>query len=116
MTGDFNPWVEFFCDAVVAQADNAVVKIEDLLAARQEMLEQLRLARVRGVAIDIVDSLIGYPYITVSQAAALHGVTYPPANHAIRKLVSMGILAEATGQSYGRIFVAPRLRAIFTAR
>jgi Fic family protein len=116
LTGDFNAWVTFFCEAVVSQADNAVKKIEDLLAVREGMMEQLRREKVRGVAVDIVDSLIGYPYITVSQAASLHNVTYPPANSAIAKLVSMGILAEVTGDAYGRIFVAPQIRAIFTSR
>lgn len=116
ITGDFNPWVQFFCDAVIAQAQNGVKKIEDVLAVRAQWMEQLQKARVRGVAVNIVDSLIGYPYITVSQAAELHNVTYPPANNAIRKLVDMGILQETTGGNYGRVFVAPQLRAIFTSR
>ncbi len=116
MTGDFNPWVTFFCQAVMAQADNAVKKIEDLLSAREEMKEKLRTERVRGVAVDIVDTLIGYPYITVSQAAELHNVTYPPANSAIAKLVDMGLLVEVTGGDYGRIFVSPQMREILTSR
>lgn len=116
LTGDFNPWVTFFCDAVIAEAKNAVKKIEDLLAAHRDMMDMLRERKVRGVAIDIVDSLIGYPYITVSQAAGLHGVTYPPANSAIAKLVEMGILREVTGRDYGRVFVAPRMRAILASR
>jgi Fic family protein len=80
------------------------------------MMDMLRQQKVRGVAVDIADSLIGYPYITVSQAASLHNVTYPPANSAISKLVDMGILQEVTGSDYGRVFVAPKMRAIFTSR
>lgn len=116
LTGDFNAWVSFFCEGILAQANNAVKKIEDLLAVRMEMMEVLRRKRVRGVALDIADSLIGYPYITVSQAAELHNVTYPPANSAIAKLVEMGILQEVTGERYKRMFVAPKMRAIFTSR
>ena len=115
-TGDFNPWVTFFCDAVDAQARDAVKKIEDVLAVRQDWMRLLSQRKVRGVAVNIVDSLIGYPYITVGEAAKLHGVTYPPANNAISKLVDLGILQEATGSDYGRVFVAPRLRAIFASR
>lgn len=116
ISGDYNSWVSFFCEGILAQANNAVKKIEDLLKVRAEMLEMLHRKKVRGVALNIADSLIGYPYITVSQAAELHGVTYPPANNAIAKLVEMGILREVTGERYGRMFVAPRLRAIFTSR
>ncbi|MCM0674667.1 Fic family protein [Micromonospora phytophila] len=116
ITGNFDSWVSFFCEGILAQANNAVKKIEDLLAVRQEMMVMLRQQRVRGVALDIADSLIGYPYITVTQAASLHNVTYPPANSAIAKLVDMGILKEVTGRGYGRMFVAPKMRAIFTSR
>jgi len=116
ITGDFNPWVQFFCQAVIEEAARTVRKIEDLLTAREEMRNELRAQKVRGVAVDIVDSLIGYPYITVPEAAELHGVTYPPANAAIARLVEMGILSETTGNAYGRIFVCPRIRKIITSR
>jgi Fic family protein len=116
ITGDFNPWLTFFCEAVSAQAANAVEKIEQLLTVRQSMMARLRAARVRGVALDIVESLIGYPYITAAEAAKIHGVTYPPANSAIAKLVEMGILIEVTGQAYNRIFASPENRKIVTSR
>ena len=62
--------------------------------------------------LEIVDDLIAYPVITVSQAAGLHGVTFPPANNAIQKLVELGFLTEVTGSNYNRIFVC---REIMTA-
>lgn len=116
ISGDLNPWVHFFCDAVVAQAQDGVKRIEAVLAVRQQWIAKLHRARVRGVAVRIADSLIGYPYIAVPEAASLHGVTYASANNAIRRLVSMGILEEITGGNYSRVFVAPQLRAIFASR
>ncbi len=65
----------------------------------------LRDAKARGVVLEIVDDLIGYPVITVSEAPGPHGVTFPPANSAIQKLVELGFLTEVTGGNYNRIFV-----------
>jgi len=76
------------------------------------MRGQLKQVKARGVVLEIVDDLIAYPVITVSQAAGLHGVTFPPANNAIQKLVELGFLTEVTGSNYNRIFVC---REIMTA-
>lgn len=108
-SGDYDDWVQFFCDAVVAQANEMVGRIEKLLAFRLEMLARLRAEKVRGVAVDIVEDLIGYPIITPSEAAARHGVTYPPASSAIKRLESVGVLREVTGGSYGRIYLCGRV-------
>ncbi len=110
-TGDLNPWLQFFFEAVRHQADDAVSRIERIIEIRDRMREQLRLVKARGVVLEIVDDLIGYPVITVSRAAELHGVTYPPANNAIQKLVELGHLTEITGGGYNRIFVCREIMA-----
>jgi Fic family protein len=115
-TGDFEPWVDFFVDAVLAQAADAEARIAQLLRIRQRMLEALRNEKARGVVLDIVEDLIGYPVITVSQAAKLHGVTFPPANSAIERLVRMGFLVEMTGRGYGRVFACPDVMAAVEER
>jgi hypothetical protein len=85
-TGDYEPWVRFFCTAVEAQAQDMVSRIEELLAVLEEMLGIVRAHRLRGTSVSIVDDLIGYSSITPSAAAKLHNVTYKAANDAIRKL------------------------------
>lgn len=104
MTGNFSPWISFFAAAVVAQADDAVGRIDKLITIRQSMIDLLRAEGAKGVVLDIVEDLIGYPIITPSQAAILHNVTYPPANAAIQRLVGLGLLREMTGRSYGRVY------------
>lgn len=104
-TGQFDEWVQFFADAVVAQAADAESRIERLIEIRGTMIDALRAEKARGVVLDIVEDLIGWPVITPSQAASLHNVTYPPANAAIQRLVRLGFLKEMTGRSYGRLYV-----------
>jgi len=104
LTGDYNPWVEFFCQAVRAQASDGVQRVGRIVAVREEMIKTLLDGRVRGTALDVVEDLIGYPVITVTQAARLHDVSYPTANSAIQRLVKVGILREVTGRNYGRVY------------
>jgi len=111
-TGNPDPWLQFFFQAVRHQADDAVARIERIVQIRDHMRGQLKQVKARGVVLEIVDDLIAYPVITVSQAAGLHGVTFPPANNAIQKLVELGFLTEVTGSNYNRIFVC---REIMTA-
>jgi len=112
-TGRFDPWVSFFCQAVQEQATDAVGRIERLIKKRDEMLTGLRSWGVRGAAIDIVNDLLGYPVLTVKVAAKRHRVSNQAANNAVARLMDFGILREATGRTYNRIFVCdPVLREI----
>jgi len=99
--GEFNPWVQFVAQGVMAQANEAISRIEQLIQIRAAMLEALHADNARGVVLDIVEDLVGYPVITPSQAASLYSVTYPPANAAIQRLERLGFFgrspAEATG-------------------
>ncbi|MFY1674796.1 Fic family protein [Plantactinospora sp. WMMB334] len=114
-TGDFEPWIRFFSEAVRAQAVRAVEKIDALHDWRDEALAQLLAADVRGVAVRIVEDLFGYPLITARLTAERHAVSYQAANTAIRRLVELGILEERTGRRHGRVFAARRVLNIINS-
>jgi Fic family protein len=114
-TGDFEPWVKFFCEAVRAQAIRGVEKIDALHDWRDEALAQLLDADVRGVAVRIVEDLLGYPLITATRTGEKYGVSYQAANKAISRLVQLGIVEERTGHRYGRVFAARRVVSIVNA-
>lgn len=108
-TGEWGPWLDFFLGAIRAQAEAASLRTLSLLQLRDEYIESAKSNGIRGVALDIAGGLIGYPVITVNFAKDTYGVTYPAANSAIAKLVELGILAEVTGRSYGRLFAAEQV-------
>jgi cell filamentation protein, protein adenylyltransferase len=112
ISGDYDPWVEFFATAVKDQADDMVQRVERLLEVRAELLNSVRENKIRGFAVDIIEDLIGYSSITPTAAAKRHNVQYKTANDAVKRLQALGILVEVTGASYGRIFVCPRVRDI----
>jgi Fic family protein len=115
MTGKFDSWVQFFCEAANSQATQAVQKIDSLLDWKEGTLARLHDARVRGVAVKIAEDLIGYPVLTPTLAAQTYNVSYPAANTAIRRLQGLDILHERTGRRYARIFAAPDVLRIIDA-
>jgi Fic family protein len=104
-TGEMDPWISFFCNAVLDQAKDAFRRIERLLAVRETMIQTLRHAGAKGTSRYIVDDLIGFPVVTVPAITAVHEVSYQAANTAVARLVELGILREATGRTYDRVFV-----------
>jgi Fic family protein len=103
--GDFDAWVRFFAEAVRDQADDAVRRIDRIASLGAAITDLLRDRGVRGLALAIAESLIGYPVISVRAAANLHQVTFQGANRAIGRLVNEGVLEEATGRRSDRLFV-----------
>jgi Fic family protein len=112
-TGDFDDWVHFFSEAVCAQAEDGVSTISSLVDFKDTTVAQLRAAGLRGSALEIAESLIGYPVIDVATARDLTGKTFEAANQAIARLVEQDVLYEATGRRMNRLFVcSPVLRII----
>lgn len=111
-TGDWDPWVCFIAEAIRSQAQAALVRVEKLLALRDDYNARLRAVRAKGVSLRIADELIGYPMTTATLASHIYGVSYQAANTAIAKLVSLGILRQRGTGRYDRIFGAPEVLRI----
>jgi len=112
-TGDYARWVEFFCEALGAQAHEAESRIRELLAWRDETLVLLKSRRLRGVVLDVAADLIGRPSLNVKTVAEAYGVSNQAANTAVARLVEAGVLEEVTGSNYNRVFQAPAVLDIF---
>lgn len=57
-------------------------------------------------AAALIDALFANPYLTVARAAEVLATSNPTARGAVIALVDAGILTEATGRSWGRVYVA----------
>jgi len=94
VTGDFDVWLLFFLQALKTSAEEALEKSERLLALRDEMVAVLRGRRVRGIAIQATEDLIGSPVVTPSLMAERYEVTYQAAAYAIKSMIRAGLLEE----------------------
>jgi Fic family protein len=113
-TGDFEPWITFFADAIRVQSERGLLRADRMLEAREEIAGRLHESGKRGVAVRIADDLIETPIVTPSRAAERYGVTFQAANTAIAHLVEIGILREITGRPYARLFAAPGIVSIIS--
>ena len=113
-TGDFEPWIVFFADAVRVQSERALEKAERLVATRDEMMNSLHSARVRGTALRIAEDLVGFPIVTATDAANRYDVSFQAANTAIGRLVEAKILRQVTRGGYARLFSAPSIVSIIS--
>ena len=93
-TGDWNGWIAFFAAGIEESALDTAARMMDLLALQHRFHDQIREAGARGVIRDIVDVLIGSPYVTIPSLTAATGKTYPAVKSAVEKLMEMGILDE----------------------
>jgi Fic family protein len=111
-TGDFDPWVRFFAEALCARADATTEVIAELIAFQQELRDLVTRNRLKGTSTRLVDYLIAQPVITVPWVQRVYEVTFPAANNAVSRLVEAGVLHEMTGRAYGRVFGARRVLEI----
>lgn len=108
--GDWTSWLKYFLEGVIVTARAGVQQAGELMDLRETYREQLR-GRARALAL--LDELFTNPFTTVARAAEQLGTSKPTATQAINLLRDNGMLAEITGRSWGRIFVArPILDAI----
>jgi Fic family protein len=108
-TGDYNPWVTFFCEGIQAQATSTLSRVESLLDYQKELRALVREKNIRGVAARIAEDLIGVPVIQPTWAARHYGVSYQAANNGIQRLFDEQVLEEITGRNYDRVFGSRRV-------
>lgn len=103
--GDWEAWVAFFLDGVIAAAAEAERNIVDLATLvtndRRRLLES---PKAGAIAYRLFESLPMMPRFTVEQVKQKLATTYPTANAAVKALTDLGIVAEMTGQRKNRSF------------
>jgi len=105
-TGDWNPWVRFFCQAVREQCDSIISAADRLLTWLNESRRELHARRWTGAIHNLLEDLIEWPVITITDTAARYGVTQMNATRMVNHLVDIRVLEELTGKNYGRVFGA----------
>lgn len=105
-SGAWDPWVRFFAKGIEESAQDTALRMTRLLDVQAGFHERLREAGAKGVVRDIVDFIIGTPYVTIPLLASETGRTYPAVKTAVLRLAELGILQERPGTS-PRVYRAP---------
>lgn len=111
-TGDFDQWIQFFCEGLHARALATTQAVSALIAYADELRDLAAKERLTGVIVHVLSTLIGQPVLTARSLADTHDVTAQTAYAVIDRLSRLGVLTELTGRSYGRVFAAHRVLEI----
>jgi Fic family protein len=99
--GEWIPWLRYFLTGIEQTARDADDRAHKLLELREAML------RVTEPAL--VDHLFVNPYVSISKAAEVMGVTQPTATRTLKSLEAKGLLKETTGRNWGKVYLAHKV-------
>lgn len=114
--GDWEGWLLFFLRGVAVQAKDAVATSDRVLKLHKQYRESLQRRRVTSPTLALLDEIFVNPYTTVPRSRDRLRVSYPTAQNAIKRLVSVGILKEITARYRNRIYCAQDLLRILEGR
>lgn len=111
-TGDWNPWVQFFCHAIINQSNALIAGATQLIEWLRESRDRINEHRWAGAIYDVLADLTQWPVVSIASLTERHSMTATAASNIVSHLEEIGVLRELTGRSYGRTFGATRVMKI----
>jgi Fic family protein len=103
--GDWEAWLDFFADAVIATATQAVDTAQQLMVLAQVDQEKIRmLGRSAGTTSQIHRALIEHPIATSGLLVTKTGISHATVNKGLTHLRDLGIVKELTSKKRNRLF------------
>jgi Fic family protein len=104
-TGDWEAWLEFFADAVIETATQAVDTVQRLLALAEEDRKRIQaLGRVSGSVLVVYKSMMERPIASPVWLKSKTGLSLTTIGTSLEKLEGLGIVKELTGQKRNRFY------------
>ena len=115
-TGDWEEWLAFFLEGVRSTAEGAVTTSRDLVSmfASDRTTIAQKAGRRANSALRVHEALKARPILSLSQACASTGLSFPTVASAMQSFVEYGIVRELTGRSHNRVFAYDRYLSILT--
>lgn len=111
--GDWETWLEFFADALIASAAQALSSARRLLELGAEDARKIeKLGRASASALAVHRRLLGQPLATSGSLVKATGLTPATVNKSLAHLERLGIVTELTSRQRGRVFSYARYTAI----
>lgn len=105
LTGDWEAWLEFFADAVLASATEAATSARRLLQLATADAQRIAaLGRAAASALTIHQALLRQPIATAASLVTTTGLTPATVNKTLAHLQRIGVVTELTRKLRGRVF------------
>ncbi len=104
-TGDWEAWLDFFAEAVIVTATQAVETAQQLLDLSNQDRDKISgLGRAAASTLQIHRALMEHPIATSGSLVKKTGITPATVNKALGHLRQLGIVKELTVQKRNRLF------------
>lgn len=104
-SGDWESWLDFFAEAVIKTATQAVEAAQQLLAASDEDKQKIsEIGRAAASTLQVHRILMEHPIATSGWLVEKTGITPATVNKSLHHLVELGIVRELTAKRRNRLF------------
>ncbi|OGQ96122.1 MAG: cell filamentation protein Fic [Deltaproteobacteria bacterium RIFOXYA12_FULL_61_11] len=105
LTGDWEAWLDFFAEAVIVTATQAVETAQQLLDLLNQDRDKISgLGRAAASTLQVHRALMEHPIATSGSLVEKTGITPATVNKALSHLEQLGIVKELTAQKRNRLF------------
>lgn len=105
LTGDWEAWLDFFAEAVIVTAGQAVETAQQLLDLSNRDRDKISgLGRAAATTLQVHRALMEHPIATSNSLVEKTGITPATVNKALGHLQQLGIVKELTAQKRNRLF------------
>ncbi|CAK8725585.1 Protein adenylyltransferase [Candidatus Electrothrix laxa] len=105
LTGDWESWLDFFADAIIATAGLAVETARNLARLAETDRQKINtLGRSAGSVLRVQQVMLEQPVISSGQLAEKTGLSPATINSVLLRLEQLGIMTEITGQQRNRLY------------
>ena len=105
LTGDWEAWLDFFAEAVIVTATQAVETAQQLLDLSNRDRDKISgLGRAAASTLRVHRALMEHPIATSGWLVEKTGITPATVNKALGHLEQLGIVKELTAQKRNRLF------------
>ena len=105
LTGDWEAWLDFFAEAVIVTAGQAVETAQQLLDLSNQDRDMISgLGRAAASTLQVHRALMEHPIATSNSLVEKTGITPATVNKALGHLQQLGIVKELTAQKRNRLF------------
>ena len=105
MTGDWEAWLDFFAEAVIVTATQAVETAQQLLDLSNQDRDKISgLGRAAASTLQVHRALMEHPIATSGSLVRKTGITPATVNKALVHLEQLGIVKELTARKRNRLF------------
>jgi Fic family protein len=105
MTGDWEAWLDFFAEAIIVTATQAVETAQQILDLSNQDRDKISgLGRAAASTLQVHRALMEHPIATSASLVEKTGITPATVNKALGHLEQLGIVKELTAQKRNRLF------------